>query len=141
MKNILVLCTGNSCRSQMAHGYFNHFLDTHKINTYSAGIETHGLNPGAVAIMSDDGIDISNHTSNHVDEYTDINFDFIITVCDHAYENCPIIPAKNAKRLHHNFFDPSKVVGSSEEKHKAFLKARDEIKNYVINFISEQNLS
>ena len=137
MKNILVLCTGNSCRSQIAHGYLNHFLDNRKVKVYSAGIETHGLNPGALSIMKEDGIDISTHTSNHVDEYANINFDFIITVCDHANENCPYIPSKDAKRLHHNFFDPSKVDGSDAEKHAAFLKARQEIKEYFEGFISK----
>ena len=136
MKNILVLCTGNSCRSQMAHGYLEQ-LTKGKATIYSAGIETHGLNPGAVSIMKEDGIDISNHTSNHVDEYADVDFDYIITVCDHANENCPFIPSKNAVRLHHNFFDPSKVVGTDEEKHKAFLKAREEIKTYFKDFVTD----
>ena len=135
MKNILVLCTGNSCRSQMAHGYLNQFLDNRKIMVYSAGIETHGLNPGAISIMKEDGIDISYHTSNHVDEYADVNFDYIITVCDHANENCPYIPSENATRLHHNFFDPSKVVGTDIEKHAAFLKARNEIEEYCKEFV------
>ena len=138
MKNVLVLCTGNSCRSQMAHGYLKQF-GKNKIQVFSAGIETHGLNPGAVSIMAEDGIDISNHTSNHVDEYQGIDWDHIITVCDHANENCPFIPAPNAKRLHHNFFDPSKVNGTEEEKHAAFEKARNEIREYCRNFI-ETNL-
>jgi arsenate reductase len=134
MKNILVLCTGNSCRSQIAHGYLNHFTENN-IKIFSAGIETHGINPGAAAIMKEDGIDISAHTSNNVTEYAHIEFDFIITVCDHANENCPFIPSKNAVRLHHNFFDPSKVTGSDDDKHKAFLRAREEIKNYVRLFV------
>ena len=134
MKNILVLCTGNSCRSQMAHGYLDYILDNRSYKTYSAGIETHGLNPGALAIMKEDRIDISHHTSNHVDEYKDVDFDYILTVCDHANENCPFIPSKNAKRLHHNFFDPSKVVGTDEEKHAAFEKARNEIREYIKEF-------
>ncbi|HLT32878.1 MAG TPA: arsenate reductase ArsC, partial [Aquaticitalea sp.] len=92
-KNILVLCTGNSCRSQMAHGYLNQMTQG-RAKIYSAGIETHGLNRGAVSIMKEDGIDISHHTSNHVDEYSNVDFDFIITVCDHANENCPFIPSK-----------------------------------------------
>ena len=137
MKNILVLCTGNSCRSQMAHGYLNN-LQNDLATIYSAGIETHGLNPGAVSIMAEDGIDISKHTSNHVDEYKEIDFDFIITVCDHAKENCPFIPSKNAKRIHHNFFDPSKVKGSEHEKHDAFLKAREEIKGFCKGFVEEE---
>ena len=135
MKNVLVLCTGNSCRSQMAHGYLKKFADG-KANIYSAGIETHGLNPGAVSIMAEDGIDISEHTSNHVDEYINIAWDFIITVCDHANEHCPFIPAPNAKRLHQNFSDPSKVKGSAEEIHTAFESTRNEIKEYCRNFIA-----
>ncbi len=129
MKNILVLCTGNSCRSQMAQGYLNKLL-TGKANIYSAGIETHGINPGALAAMQRDNIDISSHTSNHVDEYQGIDWDYIITVCDHANENCPFIPAPNAKRLHHNFYDPSKFVGSVEDTILEFDKARDQIKEY-----------
>jgi arsenate reductase len=135
MKNILVLCTGNSCRSQMAHGYLEAFASK-KAAIYSAGIETHGLNPGAVAIMKEEGIDISGNTSNHVDEYAAIDFDYIVTVCDHANENCPFIPSKNAERLHHNFFDPSKVKGTKAEKHAAFEKARNEIKDYFKSFVA-----
>ena len=131
--NILVLCTGNSCRSQMAQGYLKQFTKG-KATIYSAGIETHGLNPEAVVIMKEDGIDISKHTSNHVDEYADIDFDYIITVCDHVKENCPYIPSKNAIRLHHDFYDPSKVEGSKSEKYVAFLKARNEIKMYCRDF-------
>ena len=132
-KNILVLCTGNSCRSQMAHGYLKARLKE-KAQVYSAGIETHGLNPGAVSIMMEDNIDISGHTSNHVDEYEGIAWDYIITVCDHAKENCPFIPSNSAVRLHHNFFDPSKLKGTHAEIHAAFLKARNEIKDYCNEF-------
>lgn len=137
MKNILVLCTGNSCRSQMAHGYLNK-LQNGLATIYSAGIETHGLNPGALAIMKEDSIDISQHTSNNVTEYQNITWDYIITVCDHAKENCPYIASENAKRIHHNFFDPSKVAGMEVEKHAAFLKARNEIKDFCENFIAEE---
>lgn len=136
MKNILVLCTGNSCRSQMAHGYLEQFTKN-KATIYSAGIETHGLNQNAVTIMEEDGIDISHHTSNHVDKYANIDFDYIITVCDHAKENCPFIPSKNAIRFHHNFSDPSKVEGKEVEKHIAFLKARNEIKDFCREFVKE----
>lgn len=139
MKNILVLCTGNSCRSQMAHGYLQNYTQGNA-HVYSAGIETHGLNPGAVSIMEEDGVDISNHTSNHVDEYLGIDWDYIITVCDHAYENCPFIPAPKAKRLHHNFFDPSKVEGTDAEKHAAFEKARNEIRDYCKEFSIQNSL-
>ena len=136
MKNILVLCTGNSCRSQMAHGYLKLFI-IDKATIYSAGIETHGLNLDAVAIMKKDEIDISHHTSNHINEYAQINFDYIITVCNHAKENCPFIPSKNTKRLHHNFFDPSKVDGTKAEKHNVFEKVRNEIKDYCKVFVKE----
>ena len=134
MKNILVLCTGNSCRSQMAHGYLNLFAKGSAI-IYSAGIETHGLNPNAVAIMKEDDVDITMHTSNLVTEYKDVNFDYIITVCDHANENCPFIPSKNANRLHQNFSDPSKVNGNVVDKYNAFVRTRDEIKSYCKEFV------
>lgn len=133
--NVLVLCTGNSCRSQMAHGYLNYFAKA-KANIYSAGIDTHGVNPKAISIMQEDGIDISSHTSNHVDDYFDVNFDFIITVCDHAQENCPYIPG-SAERFHHNFTDPSKVKGTKDEIHTAFESARNEIKAYCRDFVRE----
>lgn len=120
----------------MAHGFLNKTL-ADKAQVYSAGIETHGLNPGAVAAMARAGIDITGHTSNHVDEYQGINWDYIITVCDHAYENCPFIAAPNAKRLHHNFYDPSKFVGSEEDTMAAFDKARDEIRDYVSAFAAD----
>lgn len=137
MKNVLVLCTGNSCRSQMAHGYLEHYQKD-LANIYSAGIETHGLNRGALAIMKEDGIDISHHTSNNVDEYQGMEWDYIITVCDHAKENCPFIPSKKAERIHHNFSDPSKVVGSDAVKHEAFLKTRNEIKDFCEVFVKEE---
>ena len=133
--NILVLCTGNSCRSQMAEAYLKKFVNKKAI-IYSAGVETHGLNPGAVAIMKEDGIDITGHTSNNLEEYLDISFDYILTVCDHAKERCPIFPGK-AERLHHNFFDPSKVQGTEDEIHAAFIKAREEIKEYCQNFVQK----
>ena len=134
MKNLLVLCTGNSCRSQMAHGYLSLFAKG-KAKIYSAGIETHGLNKNAVSIMIDDGVDISHHTSNNVSEYGSINFDIILTVCDHAHENCPFIPSKNAIRIHHNFSDPSKIIGTKEDIESAFLKTRNEIKEYCKDLI------
>ncbi len=130
--NILVLCTGNSCRSQIAHGYLEKFAQG-KANIYSAGIETHGLNPRAVKTMAEDGIDISSYTSNNVDEYIDVPFDVIITVCDHAAENCPYIPG-NAKRIHHSFTDPAKAKGSEEEIMKEFRRVREEIKRFCKEF-------
>ena len=127
-KNILVLCTGNSCRSQLAEGYLRYFLGE-KANVYSAGVETHGVNPRAIATMQEDGIDISAHTSNHVDEYLHIPFDLILTVCDHASERCPIFPSK-AIRIHHNFTDPAKATGSEEEIMNEFRSVREEIKEF-----------
>lgn len=120
----------------MAQGYLEHFAKE-KAEIYSAGIETHGLNQKAVAIMEDDGLDISQHTSNHVDEYKDIEFDFIITVCDHANENCPFIPSKNAIRLHQNFKDPSKVEGTEETVQQAFKATRQEIKIWCEKFVKD----
>jgi len=134
-KNILVLCTGNSCRSQMAHGYLA-FYAKEKANVFSAGVETHGLNPKAVFFMQEDGIDISHHTSNNVLEYVDMNFDYVITVCDNAKETCPYFPT-NATIYHHNFEDPSKVKGNDDEITASFRKVRNEIKQYCKEFIEE----
>jgi arsenate reductase len=127
-KNVLVLCTGNSCRSQIAEAYLRYFHGE-VANIYSAGVETHGVNPRAIETMLADGIDISAHTSNHVDEYLNINFDLILTVCDHASERCPIFPS-TAKRLHHNFPDPAKATGSEQEILAAFGVVREEIKRF-----------
>jgi arsenate reductase len=132
---ILVLCTGNSCRSQMAEGYLRHFLHD-KADVYSAGIEAHGVNPRAIAAMKEDGIDISNHTSNKIDDYSHLEFDYVITVCDNAKENCPYFPAK-AKVLHHNFPDPAKATGTEEEISKAFRLVREMIKSYVQQFVNQ----
>jgi len=134
-KNILVLCTGNSCRSQIAEAYLR-FFGIDKVNIYSAEIETHGVNPKAIATMLEDGIDISGHTSNHVNEYAGIDFDFIITVCDNAKENCPYFPSK-AKRFHFNFPDPAKVNGTEEFIAEAFRNVRLQIKQYCNEFVSE----
>ena len=134
MKNILVLCTGNSCRSQMAHGYLRNLLDK-QAKIYSAGIENHGLNPYAVSVMKMDGIDISTNSSNLIDEYISIEFDYIITVCDHANETCPYIPSKNALRIHKNFQDPSAIkIEDEDEKISQYVNCRDEIKDFCIDF-------
>lgn len=136
-KKILVLCTGNSCRSQMAEGYLRHFAQG-KAEIYSAGVETHGVNPKAIEIMKEDGIDISNHTSNHMDEYQNMDFDFVITVCGNAKEQCPLFPSK-AQKFHHNFPDPSKISGTEEDIRTEFRKTREMIKDYCSDFI-HQNL-
>jgi arsenate reductase len=134
MKRILVLCTGNSCRSQMAHGYLQFFAgDAAQI--YSAGIETHGVNPKAIKVMAEDHIDISAHTSNNVDEYAGIDFDAVITVCDNANEACPFFPG-NVQRFHQNFPDPAKAKGTDEEIMDEFKRVRDMIKAYSADFVS-----
>lgn len=130
---ILVLCTGNSCRSQIAEGYLKHFAGD-KAEVYSAGIETHGVNPRAIATMKEDGIDISNHTSNNVNEYAHLQFEYVITVCDNAKENCPYFPA-TVKMLHHNFPDPAKAKGTEEEIMAQFRSAREMIKDYMKKFV------
>lgn len=135
MKRILVLCTGNSCRSQIAEGYLKHFAKD-KAEVYSAGIETHGVNPKAVAVMEEDGIDISNQTSNNISEYTGIQFDHIITVCDNAREQCPVFPS-TAKQIHYNFPDPAKASGTDDEVMHQFRSVRDEIKNFSRQFVTD----
>lgn len=138
MKKILVLCTGNSCRSQIADGYLKYFAGD-KAQIYSAGVETHGVNPKAIETMKEDGIDISQNTSNNVEEYNNINFDFIITVCDHAKERCPFIPSK-AKKFHYNFPDPAKAKRTEEEINEEFRKVREMIKDYCERFVKENLL-
>lgn len=135
MKRILVLCTGNSCRSQIAEGYLKHFAGD-KAEVFSAGVETHGVNPRAVQTMKEDGIDISNHTSNNINEYRDIDFDFVITVCDNAKERCPFFPY-GAKKFHYNFPDPAKATGSEDEKMQQFRDVRNMIKKYCDMFVKD----
>lgn len=134
-KKILVLCTGNSCRSQIAEGYLRYFAND-KADVYSAGVETHGVNPKAIATMKEDNIDISNHTSNNIDEYYNIDFDFVITVCDNAKEHCPVFPTK-AKKFHQNFPDPAKAIGTDEEIKEQFRQVRQQIKDYCKQFVTD----
>jgi len=135
IKKLLVLCTGNSCRSQIAEGYLR-FFAANNADIYSAGVETHGVNPRAIATMQEDGIDISNHTSNNIEEYYNIDFDFVITVCDNAKERCPFFPTK-AKTFHYNFPDPAKAKGTEEEIKEQFRLVRQQIKDYCKQFIAE----
>ncbi|WP_448138409.1 arsenate reductase ArsC [Sphingobacterium siyangense] len=135
MEKILVLCTGNSCRSQIAEGFLRHFAGS-RAEVYSAGIETHGVNPKAIQVMAEAGIDISSHTSNHVNEYAAIDFDYVITVCDNAKESCPYFPSR-AKKLHYNFPDPAKATGKEEEVMNEFRRVRDLIKTYSAEFVAE----
>lgn len=129
---ILFLCTGNSCRSQMAEGWARH-LKNDIIEPYSAGIETHGMNPNAVKVMAEAGVDISGHHSKHLNEIKDVPFDWAITVCDNANESCPVFPGK-VNRFHISFDDPPKLAknaGSEQEALDHYRRIRDEIKNFV----------
>ena len=135
MKKVLVLCTGNSCRSQLAEGYLRYFAGD-KAEIFSAGVETHGVNPRAIATMKEDGIDISGHTSNNISEYIGIDFDYVITVCDNARERCPFFPS-NAKKFHYNFPDPAKATGTEEEILQQFRDVRQMIKDYSEAFVKD----
>ena len=133
MKRILVLCTGNSCRSQIAEGWLR-FFGGDRIEVYSAGVESHGLNSRAVAVMKEAGIDISSHASKTIDALGNIEFDVVITVCDNARERCPNFPARTMK-LHHDFPDPAGATGSEEEIMETFRQVRDRIKEYCEAFV------
>ena len=125
---ILILCTGNSCRSQMAHGFLQSF--DKRLQVFSAGTEPASrVNPTAVEVMKKAGIDISNHTPKHVDEYINEPWDYVITVCDNANETCPIFPGKVRNRLHMGFEDPSVFKGSYTEKINEFYRIRNEIRD------------
>ena len=137
-KKILVLCTGNSCRSQIAEGYLKFFLKN-RANVYSAGVDNHEINKLAIKTMKDDGIDISKQVSNNINELKSAKFDHIITVCDNAQEKCPIFFSENAIRTHHPFFDPSSIKNPKLIE-SAFAKCRDEIKLFCKDF-SEKNFS
>ena len=129
---VLFLCTGNSCRSQMAEGWARR-LKTDVIEPYSAGIETHGLNPYAVRAMQEAGVDISGHRSTNVSAFSDIEFDYVITVCGHADEHCPVFIG-NAVVTHKCFDDPPKLAETAktdEEKMVHYRRVRDEIRAYV----------
>ena len=136
--NVLVICTGNSCRSQIAEGYLKFFKKKLNIsaNIYSAGVRAEGVNKNAIEIMSKDGIDISYHSSNTIDEYLNKEITHVITVCDHAHESCPIL-LKKTHFIHHNFEDPSKFSGSEIEIEEAFLKCRDEIKKFSKQYLKK----
>ncbi len=129
---VMFLCTGNSCRSQMAQGW-TRALKSDVIEAYSAGIETHGLNPCAVKVMAEVGVDISGQRSGKVDDLMDVPFDFVVTVCDHAHETCPIFPG-TAKVIHVGFDDPPKLAAeaaSEEEALNCYRRVRDEIRTFV----------
>ena len=129
---ILFLCTGNSCRSQMAEGWAK-ALKGDVLEAHSAGIETHGLNPRAVQVMAEAGVDISGHTSTNVNEVMHLPFDYVITVCGHAHETCPMFPGK-ARVIHAGFDDPPALARDVETEQEAldiYRRVRDEIRHYV----------
>jgi arsenate reductase len=133
---ILVLCTGNSCRSQMAEGWLRHFAGD-RAEVDSAGVETHGVNPRAVEVMREAGVDLSSHTSDHIDAYRGQDFDLVLTVCDSARERCPYFPA-DAERLHHSFPDPAQATGTEEEILDSFRSVRDAIRDYAERLVAER---
>ena len=129
---VLFLCTGNSCRSQMAEGWTRH-LKGDVIEAYSAGIETHGLNPNAVQVMAEAGVDISGHRSQHIDEFKDIQLDVVVTVCGHAHESCPVFGG-STKVVHVGFDDPPKLAEDAANEQEAmdcYRRVRDEIRAFV----------
>lgn len=129
---VLFLCTGNSCRSQMAEGWTRH-LKGNVIEAFSAGIETHGLNPYAIKVMQEAGVDISRHKSQHIDEFTDVDLDYVVTVCGNASENCPVFPAK-CRVIHVGFDDPPKMAKqyeTEEDKLNCYRQVRDQIKEFI----------
>jgi arsenate reductase (thioredoxin) len=132
MLKILFLCTGNSCRSQMAEGWA-HYLKGGRIEAYSAGIEAHGLNADAVRVMAEAGADISSHRSKQLNEILEIDFDYVVTVCKNARQSCPIFPGK-AKVIHVGFDDPPRLAASAkteEERLAPYRRVRDEIRAFV----------
>ena len=129
---VLFLCTGNSCRSQMAEGWARH-LKGGQIEAYSAGIAQHGLNPLAVKVMAEAGVDISGHRSKTLDDLKDVELDYVVTVCDHAHETCPWFPAK-AKVIHVGFDDPPRLAREAKSEDEAiqhYRRVRDEIRDFV----------
>jgi arsenate reductase len=129
---VLFLCTGNSCRSQMAEGWARH-LKRDVLEAYSAGIETHGLNPNAVKVMAEAGVDIAGQRSQHVEELLDVGFDYVITVCGHANEHCPVFPGQTTV-VHRGFDDPPRLAANAATEEEAlahYRRVRDEIRAYV----------
>ena len=137
MKKVLILCTGNSCRSQMAEGLLKYFSPNTLV--YSAGTKPEAVNLFAVEAMANIGIDIADFKSNHADEYADIDFDFVFTMCDKAKKICPIYP-KAKQLIHHSFSDPADAIGTKEEQLLVYRQVRDQIKDYMQNF-AENNLN
>src|SRR3989338_3688791 len=133
MKRVLFLCTGNSARSQMAEGFLRHMAGD-RFEVYSAGIKPVGVNPLAIKVMAEAGIDISKHRSKSVMEFIDQSFNYVITVCGNAQKTFPVFPGKHEK-IHWDLEDPAAAEGSEEDKLKVFRKIRDEIKNNILVLI------
>lgn len=136
MKCVLFLCTGNSCRSQMAEGIIRHDF-AGRVEAFSAGTEPHGLNPRAVQVMAEIGIDITVQTSDHLSKYDGQNFDYVITLCDDANEKCPLFMG-GVRRIHMGFDDPPKATGSSEEIIDVYRRVRDEIREKLGMFFENE---
>ncbi len=128
-KQVLFVCTHNSARSQLAEGLMN-ALHGDRYEAFSAGTEPSTVNPRALFVLLELGIDISHHHSKHVDEFLDREFDYVITVCDHAHETCPVFPGGKAL-IHHSFIDPSLIQGTEQERQAAFRRIRDEIRDWI----------
>ena len=135
-KQVLFLCTGNSCRSQMADGIINHDFST-QIEAFSAGTEPHGLNPKAVQVMAEIGIDISANSSDHISKYDGQSFDYVITLCGDANEKCPLFFG-GVKRMHIGFDDPPKATGTEEEVLNVYRRVRDEIRQQLGDFFRRE---
>jgi arsenate reductase (thioredoxin) len=131
-KRVLILCTGNSARSQMAEGLLRHDADD-RFEVESAGTKPSQVRPEAIAVMQELGIDISRHRSKSVDEFSGLHFDYVLTVCDNAKESCPIFPDKTVA-IHRNFEDPGAVKGTEDERLGAFRRIRDELRGYLHTF-------
>jgi arsenate reductase len=138
-RKVLFLCTGNSCRSQMAEGWLRH-LAGDRAQVFSAGTKPAGLNPMAVAVMRESGIDISGHHSKHVNDLMKEDFLFVITVCDSAREACPVFPGA-LYQLHWSFEDPAGAIGTDEEKLGVFRRVRDEIAEQVREFVTREGFN
>ena len=132
MKRVLILCTGNSARSQMAEGLLRHDAGD-RFEVFSAGTKPGKVRSEAIAVMRELGIDISSHRSKSVDEFNGQSFDYVLTVCDNAKESCPIFPGKTAM-IHHSFEDPAALEGSEEERLALFRRVRDEVRHYLHRF-------
>jgi arsenate reductase (thioredoxin) len=132
-RRVLILCTGNSARSQMAEGLLRHDA-ADRFEVFSAGVNPTNVRPEAIAVMQELGIDLSAHRSKHVNEFAGQSFDYVLTVCDHAREVCPIFPG-TAQTIHHSFVDPADFKGSEEERIALFRKVRDEIREYLGTFL------